>query len=95
MLITYCFSKKQGLLGSIAFVREYLIPRELIDKKANFLGAYVIDMALNYDPTPGSQSLPRDIMIVSQDKKTHTVCSSFSLPARLSKPQVNLIEAKR
>jgi len=44
-------------------VREYLIPTELVGRKATFLGAYVIDMALNYDPNPGSQTLPRDIMI--------------------------------
>lgn len=54
----------QGLLGSLAFVREYLIPTELLNRKAKFLGAYVIDMVLNYDSTPGSQSLPRDIMTV-------------------------------
>ena len=59
------FSFRQGLLGSVAFVREYLIPKELLAKKAHFLGAYVIDMALNHDTTPGSQTLPRDLTIVS------------------------------
>lgn len=59
------FLLNQGLLGSTAFVREYLIPKELMARKATFLGAYVIDMVLNYDPSPGAQILPRDIQSVS------------------------------
>ncbi|KAI1286923.1 Aminopeptidase YwaD [Halotydeus destructor] len=51
-----------GLLGSTAFVREYLIPKELMAKKSTFLGAYVIDMVLNYDPSLGAQVLPRDML---------------------------------
>lgn len=56
--------EEHGLLGSMAFVREYLIPKELMAKNSKFLGAYIIDMVLNYDPTPGSQILPRDISVV-------------------------------
>lgn len=52
-------------MGSLAFVREYLIPVELLKNKSKFLGAYIIDMVLNYDSSPGSQTLPRDIVVVS------------------------------
>lgn len=57
--------EENGLLGSQAFVNKWLIPKELIAKKANFLGAYVMDMDLFYDPRPGSQGLPYDISSVS------------------------------
>ena len=54
-----------GLLGSKAFVNEWLIPKELQNKDTQFLGAYVMDMDLIYDPKPGAQSLPGDIVKVS------------------------------
>ena len=53
--------EEYGLLGSIAFVKEYLVPNDLIGDKADFLGAYVMDMALVYDPRPGVQTLPEDV----------------------------------
>ena len=79
----------QGLLGSIAFVREYLIPRELQARKSSFLGAYVIDMALNYDPLPGSQTLPRDIQMVGENSRvarpTHAASSLQGCPSVAAK----------
>lgn len=54
-----------GLLGSQAFVKKWLIPKELLNKDTQFLGAYVIDMDVFYDPTPGAQSLPFDVASVS------------------------------
>lgn len=50
-----------GALGSIAFVNNYLIPKVLNSSKVKFLGAYVMDMILNYDPSVNAQILPRDI----------------------------------
>lgn len=74
-LIDYLF---QGLWGSKAFVSEYFIPDELIGKRANFLGAYITDMILTWDPTEGSQDLSEDFIKVlvkmltrySHEKKT-------------------------
>lgn len=57
--------EENGLLGSMSFVKEYLIPRELIDGQAKFLGAYVIDMALNYESSENSQKIPSDMAEVS------------------------------
>ena len=53
--------EETGMHGSKAFVNDYLIPVELIGKRSHFLGAYIIDMNLIYDPTPGSQRIPDDI----------------------------------
>lgn len=46
--------EEYGLLGSRAFVRDYLISHEILDKKRTFLGAIIADMVLNYDPNPFS-----------------------------------------
>jgi acetylornithine deacetylase/succinyl-diaminopimelate desuccinylase-like protein len=54
-----------GLIGSQAFVKKFLIPKELIAKKADFLGAYVMDMDLIYNPEENSQRIPADIAFVS------------------------------
>jgi len=53
--------EEKGILGSLAFVNYYLIPKELMNKKTQFIGAFVLDMVLNYDTSPGSQVLPYDI----------------------------------
>jgi Zn-dependent M28 family amino/carboxypeptidase len=53
--------EEKGLLGSLAFTREYLIPEELMKRKNRFLGAYVADMLITYDPSPGSQRISYDI----------------------------------
>ena len=58
-----------GLKGSQAFVDKWLIPNELVGKDVNFLGAYVMDMDLFYDPRPDSQSIPYDIERVSVSTK--------------------------
>ncbi|XP_015789294.1 uncharacterized protein LOC107366223 [Tetranychus urticae] len=50
-----------GALGSIAFVNNYLIPKVLNSNNVKFLGAYIMDMILNYDPSVNAQVLPRDI----------------------------------
>ncbi|RWS00961.1 uncharacterized protein B4U79_12338 [Dinothrombium tinctorium] len=47
-----------GLLGSIAFVHDYLIPREIVKNGANFLGAFIIDMILRQEQAENSQKLP-------------------------------------
>lgn len=52
--------EEAGVLGSYAFVREHLIPNELIERKATFLGAYCIDMVLNYNTSANSQQIPED-----------------------------------
>ena len=57
--------EEYGLVGSRAFVNEWLIPKELLNKDTQFLGAYVMDMDVFYDPRPGAQSLPSDIVEVS------------------------------
>ena len=84
----------QGLLGSLAFVREYLIPVELMKNKSKFLGAYIIDMVLNYDSTPGSQTLPRDIVVVSFFLKRlltkNFQLESFKNECLLNCPSLNL-----
>lgn len=65
--------EEYGLLGSSAFVKEYIIPHELIQRKANFLGAYIIDMLLNYETKVNSQSIPNDLRRVSDDVFIFTV----------------------
>ncbi|RWS04742.1 uncharacterized protein B4U79_02535, partial [Dinothrombium tinctorium] len=50
-----------GLLGSLAFVRDYLIPLELVKNGANFLGAFITDMVLRQEPDENSQKLPTDV----------------------------------
>ena len=56
--------EEKGLLGALAFVREYLLPQE-VAKGNKVIGAYVQDMVLTYDSAPGSQRIPTDIAIVS------------------------------
>lgn len=53
-----------GLLGSLAFVREYFLPTEVAAGN-KVIGAYVMDMLLTFDQEPGSQRIPADIAIVS------------------------------
>ena len=57
--------EENGLIGSMAFTKEYLIPRELLDGQTKFLGAYIIDMALNYESSENSQRIPTDMAEVS------------------------------
>jgi Zn-dependent M28 family amino/carboxypeptidase len=57
--------QEQGILGSLAFVNQYLIPEEISGKKAKFVGAYIMDMVMNFDVRPRSQSLPLDIFTVT------------------------------
>ncbi|KAI1307965.1 Aminopeptidase YwaD [Halotydeus destructor] len=54
--------KEKGVLGSLAFVNSYLIPNELVGRQAKFKGAYILDMVMNYDPSPRSQVFPLDIL---------------------------------
>ena len=57
-----CFDLEElGLLGSHHFVNSYLIPKEINENNAEFIGAYVMDMALVYNPINGSQSFPDDM----------------------------------
>lgn len=58
--------EEQGLLGSRAFVNEFLIPNVLKKDNVRFIAAYLIDMALTYDPSPGSQYIVADIKAVSR-----------------------------
>ncbi|RWS27783.1 uncharacterized protein B4U80_08033 [Leptotrombidium deliense] len=53
--------EKRGILGSLAFVNQYLIPTEISRKRANFIGAYILDMVLNFDPSVRSQTVPFDV----------------------------------
>ncbi|RWS18497.1 uncharacterized protein B4U80_00588, partial [Leptotrombidium deliense] len=53
--------EEYGLLGSIAFVRDYLIPEE-INKGVKFTGAYILDMILSYNDSAFSQRLPPDFI---------------------------------
>ncbi|RWR99861.1 hypothetical protein B4U79_11772, partial [Dinothrombium tinctorium] len=53
--------EEQGLLGSLAFVRDYLIPVELSKTGAKFLGAFVTDMVLRQESDENSQKLPSDV----------------------------------
>ncbi|RWS29321.1 uncharacterized protein B4U80_11618 [Leptotrombidium deliense] len=51
-----------GLWGSIAFIREYLLPKE-IQRGVKFIGSYILDMVLNYDTSVNSQTLPNDFVL--------------------------------
>ncbi|XP_053202925.1 uncharacterized protein YfbL-like [Panonychus citri] len=53
--------EENGILGSLAFVNQYLIPKELKPKKTSFTGAFIMDMILNFDPAKRSQTLPNDM----------------------------------
>ena len=53
------------MLGSEYFVREWLIPKELLHTNTRFLGLYNLDMVMTYDPTPGSQTIPSDLQEVN------------------------------
>ena len=57
--------EERGLWGSIAFVREYLVPFELKAKAITFVGAFIADMVLTWDQTPNSQRIPADVAAVS------------------------------
>lgn len=61
MLVAFDLEEK-GVLGSLAFVNNYLIPTELNGRGAKFQGAYILDGVLNYDPAARSQVLPLDIL---------------------------------
>lgn len=51
-------SEETGCLGSLEFIRSFLIP-DFIDKFGNQIqGAIVIDTVLNWDDRPGSQEVP-------------------------------------
>ncbi|RWS20035.1 uncharacterized protein B4U80_00168 [Leptotrombidium deliense] len=52
--------EESGVYGSIAFVCEYLIPKEIQERGVKFIGSYVFDMVLNYDTKVNSQTLPED-----------------------------------
>ena len=62
MLVAFDLEEK-GILGSLAFVNNYLIPNELVAKRARFSGAYILEMVLNYDNTSSSQILPLDVVM--------------------------------
>ena len=47
--------EEAGYEGSQDFVRNYLIPHELIEKEAKFLGAYIFDNLMIYDEEENSQ----------------------------------------
>ena len=55
--------EEKGILGSLAFVNNYLIPNELVAKRARFSGAYILEMVLNYDNSSSSQILPLDMIM--------------------------------
>jgi hypothetical protein len=55
--------EENGILGSLAFVNNYLIPNELVSKRTHFLGAYILEMVLNYDNSSQSQILPLDMVL--------------------------------
>ncbi|XP_074602345.1 uncharacterized protein LOC141856015 [Brevipalpus obovatus] len=61
-LIFVAFDQEEkGCLGSMAFVNQFLIPKELNRHGASFTGAFIMDMILNFDPTSRSQVLPSDM----------------------------------
>ena len=70
--------EEKGILGSLAFVNNYLIPHELKAKRSRFTGAYIMEMILNYDPTPNSQILPLDIIAVSINSDWPTSPSPYA-----------------
>lgn len=55
--------EEKGILGSLAFVNNYLIPHELVAKRAKFAGAYILEMVMNYDSSSSSQILPLDMVV--------------------------------
>lgn len=55
--------EEKGILGSLAFVNNYLIPHELVAKRAKFSGAYILEMVMNYDSSSTSQILPLDMVV--------------------------------
>ena len=57
--------EEAGLVGSQAFVNEYLIPKELVDHDSKFLGAYIMDMLLDYRPQKNTQMFDDDMERVS------------------------------
>lgn len=55
-LIRFIF-QLQGLHGSKHFVRDYLYPVEIDQRRASVKGAIVMDMLLEYDTSIDSQSI--------------------------------------
>ena len=87
-IIFVCFDLEElGLMGSNAFVTDWLIPRKLKNKNSKFLGAYVVDMDLLYDPRPGVQIIPQDVaevnVEISDDSKTVITKEQFFRPVQL------------
>lgn len=58
--------EEKGCLGSMAFVNQYLIAKELRKYRSSFTGAYIMDMIMNYDPNYRSQMFPIDFTRVSE-----------------------------
>ncbi|RWS09053.1 uncharacterized protein B4U79_01234 [Dinothrombium tinctorium] len=52
---------EKGILGSLAFVNQFLIPHEIVRKRGKFIGAYIADMVMNFDANVGSQVMPLEI----------------------------------
>lgn len=53
--IRFCYSFRQGLKGSKHFIKDYLIPTEVIKNNVKITGAYIMDMILSFDGGNGSQ----------------------------------------
>ncbi|RWS29190.1 hypothetical protein B4U80_12742, partial [Leptotrombidium deliense] len=54
--------EESGLDGSAALISEYLLPKILNKYNATFIGAYITDMVLVYEPAPNKQTLPSDFI---------------------------------
>ena len=63
--------EEAGLFGSKAFVLNYLIPKELVQRKAEYVGAVVMDMLLHYDEMERSQQFEYDFASVSVQSWKH------------------------
>lgn len=65
MLVWFDY-EEQGKFGSEFFVNDYLFPLELEKYNSKFIGAYILDMILVRDKENNTQSLPANLIVVSQ-----------------------------
>ncbi|RWS18004.1 uncharacterized protein B4U79_12004, partial [Dinothrombium tinctorium] len=66
-MIYYNLTSLQGCDGSKAFVKEYIIPKVIDKTNATYVGAFLIDMMLLFDPRENVQTLPEDIELLCPD----------------------------
>ncbi|XP_023229172.1 uncharacterized protein LOC111629485 isoform X1 [Centruroides sculpturatus] len=66
-----------GGLGSLYFVRDFLVPDILQKNKGHFQGAYILDSVLNFDNNINSQEIPQDIRKVLPSLSRHIAIGGY------------------